>query len=111
MKLLIGPGIVLGYFIFMKSLGMLLGYFSALPYPSNIEPLVVRGAAASLSLKLTFVLIGGRMRNTSGSVPPVDQARADGRLLRPVRLREACQMKLQTSWRETGSYFVGYLPY
>ena len=32
-KLFMGPGIVIGYFILFKSLGMVLGYISVLPYP------------------------------------------------------------------------------
>ena len=46
---LIGPRMVLGYYISIKSLGMVLDYFCALP--SNIERLDARGAAASKDIK------------------------------------------------------------
>ena len=38
---------VLGYYIFMKSPDMVLGYFYALQIPFNIEPLDARGGVAS----------------------------------------------------------------
>ena len=47
-KLLIGPGMVLGYFIFIKkSLGMVLGYFTALSYPFEHKSSDARGAVTS----------------------------------------------------------------
>ena len=48
LKLLIGTGMVWGYYIlFYKNLVMVLDYFVPFHIPSNIEPLDDRGAAAS----------------------------------------------------------------
>ena len=43
---------VLGYYIFIKSLGMVLGYIVPLLILSNIDPLDARGAAASKKIRL-----------------------------------------------------------
>ena len=54
MKLHIGPWMVLGYFIlYLKSLGLVSGYFSTLPYSLNINPIDARGAVASSYIKVT----------------------------------------------------------
>ena len=48
MKLLIGPRMILGYFILIKNLGMVKGIILTFLIPSNIKLLEARNTAATV---------------------------------------------------------------